>query len=109
MENKDFIKVFNDIAVSAFGESGMSAENEVQCLAGVICYGLDALGEFGGVNDFRAVYIMDCIREKFDPKDGIGKEIHDFMYSVNTLLVQANRNVWDYGKISTAIKKLANS
>lgn len=106
---KEFIQVFNDIAVSAFGQSGISAENEAQNLAGIISYGLDALGEFGGVNDFRTVYLMDCIREKFDPKDSLGKEIHEFMFSVSTLIVQANRNVWDYCKISTAIQKIQNS
>lgn len=105
-KKKEFIQVFNEIAVSAYGQSGMSAENEAQCVAGVISYGLDALGEFGGVNDFRTVFLMDCIREKFDPKDSIGKQIHEFMFSVNTLLVQANRNVWDYAKISKAIRKL---
>lgn len=71
---KEFIQVFNEIAVSAYGQSGMSAENEAQCVAGVICYGLDALGEFGGVNDFRTVYLMDASVRNSTRKTASGKK-----------------------------------
>ena len=103
---KEFIQVFSEIGVDAFGQSRMNAENEAQNLAYLICYGMDALNEFGGVSDFRTAYLMQCIKMKFDPKDNIGKEVHEFIDNINTLVIQSNRYVWDFGKISTSIKKL---
>lgn len=107
MEKKDFIHVFGEIGISALG--GKDVENEAPNTASIICYGLDALCEFGGITDFRSVYLMKCICDKFDPKDRTGKEVHQFIENVSTLVVQSNRFVWDFGKISNEIKKLENS
>ena len=109
MENKDFIKVFSEIGVLASKESTMIAEYEAQTTASIICYALDALSEFGGISDFRTVYIMKCIRDKFDTEDSTGKEVHQFIEDVSTLLFQSNRFVWDFGKISTIIKEYEES
>ena len=108
MEKKEFIQVFSEIGVSALGKSGIAPEHEALNAASIIRYGLDALSEFGGVSDFSTIRLIQFICEKFDPKDKIGKEVHEFMNEVNILVIQSNRFVWDYGKISTAIENLEN-
>ncbi len=106
MEAKEFINVFGEITKIAGEKPSKNVSNDAEHSLSIICHSLDAMSEFGGVSDSRAVYLMKCIRDKFDANDEVGKEVLRFIENVSTLLVDSNRFVWDYGKISTAIKKL---
>ncbi len=101
----EFVQVFASIGALASKECNTTKDNEARSTASIVCYGLDALNEFAGNNDHRTSFLMKCIRDKFDPKDKFGAEIYQFMDSITELIIQSNRFVWEFGKISTIIKE----
>ena len=106
MEANQFIDVFSEIGISAVGKSDIKQEYEAHNVASIICSGLSALSEFGGVCGSRTAYLMKVITDKFDKNDSVGKEVHNFMNEVNIMVIEANRYVWDFSKISTKIEKM---
>jgi len=48
---------------------------------------------------------MKAIRDKFDPKERTGKEVNDFLDIINSMIIQANRYVWDFHKISKVMQE----
>ena len=103
---KQFIEVFSEIAVSTFGDNGLKKECQGEDLTTTIIYGLEALSEFAFNCDSETVYTMKAIRDKFDPKERAGKEVHEFMDVINTMIIQANRYGWDFRKISQTLQKI---
>ena len=103
---KQFIEVFSEIAVSTFGDNGLKKECQGEDLTTTIIYGLEALSEFAFECDSEKVYTMEAIKKKFDPNTPTGKDVYDFMYTINTMIIQANRYGWDFRKISQTLQKI---
>jgi len=101
-----FIEVFSELSTSAFGENKYKKESEAQNLAQIVCFALDALNEFGGTCGSRTAYLMKMITDKFDKNDSVGQEVHRFINDINVIVIESNRYVWDFGKISKAIEKI---
>lgn len=105
MKNQ-FIEVFSEIAIKTFGDDGHKKESQGEDLATTIIYGLEALSEFAFECDGEKVYTMETIKKKFDPNTPTGKEVHEFMCTINTMIIQANRYIWDFQKISQTLQKM---
>ena len=105
MDRNKFIEVFSEIGVNAFGKCDIKAEYEAQNAVLIICAGLDALNEFGGTCGSRTAYLMKIIRDKFENNDRLGKEVHDFIDSIGTMVIASNRYWLQFGAASTIIQK----
>lgn len=106
METKQqVIETFSKIRTSTFGDDGQKKEYQSDDLLTTIIYGLEALSGFALNCDYDAAHTMGAIRDKFDPKENIGRDVHALMDTVNTMIIQANRYGWDFAKIAQTLKK----
>jgi hypothetical protein len=104
-KRNQFIDVFNQIGLDAFGDNGYNKEARAEDVAVIISQGLFALGEFGNRLDESAVSTIRKIREKFK-NDPIEDVINSFLDSVLFIIISANRNVWNFSPIANVIEAL---
>ncbi|HRZ96157.1 MAG TPA: hypothetical protein P5084_01265 [Paludibacter sp.] len=109
MKNNQFIEVFSKINDLSIRDQELTKEAKAESVTSVIWYGLDALSEFAFNCDCEKAHLLKVIREKFDPGEPIGDEVHKFIESIYTLIIQSNRYFSDYGKIARAVQEIENS
>jgi len=110
MERADLIKVFAEVYKESIGVTPCITHNDEADALTMMCTisdGLFALHKFGYVSGEDVLWPLMIIRKHFngDPQE---KNISEFLESVLSIIIVANRYLWDNEKIAALLRSIVD-